>query len=294
MQGRTPFTLITGPLGSGKTTLIRHILNSVHRKMAILMNEFGDIAIDSQIIEGKNVQLAELEGGCICCSLLGEFEAAVEEILVKVQPEAIVVETTGIAEPQSLIADIEEILTAIRLDGVVTVADADGMIQFPHLGHTTRMQLEEADLVLLNKIDLVSTPAQIEIRDSIRRYNRVAPIVATQRCIVDPLLLFGLGREKKIHPDQHRHQPEFASTHHISEKIFRRDRFEEFANKLSDFTYRAKGFIRFPDGTFLFNYVGGRWDLEPFSHGKTELVFIGERDKLQKDRILEALKKCEE
>ncbi|HSR10255.1 MAG TPA: GTP-binding protein, partial [Thermodesulfobacteriota bacterium] len=78
---RTPITLITGPLGSGKTTLLRHILSSVPKKIAILMNEFGEIAIDSRIVEGKNIRIAELDGGCVCCSLQGEFEAAVNEIL---------------------------------------------------------------------------------------------------------------------------------------------------------------------------------------------------------------------
>ena len=72
---RTPITLITGPLGSGKTTLLRHILATHPAKIAIVMNEFGEIAIDAKVIEGKNVRIAELGGGCVCCSLLGEFEA---------------------------------------------------------------------------------------------------------------------------------------------------------------------------------------------------------------------------
>jgi len=74
---RTPITLITGDLGSGKTTLLQHILAAVPDRIAILMNEFGEIAVDRKIIEGKNIRVAELDGGCVCCSLLGEFEAAV-------------------------------------------------------------------------------------------------------------------------------------------------------------------------------------------------------------------------
>ena len=86
MGVRTPMTLITGPLGSGKTTLLRHILTSLNRKIAILMNEFGEISIDGKIIQGKEVQITELGGGCVCCSLQGEFEAAVKEILQVVTP----------------------------------------------------------------------------------------------------------------------------------------------------------------------------------------------------------------
>jgi len=152
---RTPITLITGPLGSGKTTLLRHILALQPGKIAIVMNEFGEIAIDTKVIEGKNVRIAELGGGCVCCSLLGEFEAAVNEIIEKIAPERIVVETTGLAEPEALVFNIQEALPQCRLDGVVSVIDADMLIRFPELGHTTRLQIEGADILLLNKIDLI-------------------------------------------------------------------------------------------------------------------------------------------
>ncbi|MCA1992707.1 MAG: GTP-binding protein, partial [Coleofasciculus sp. S288] len=150
MQVRTPLTVITGALGSGKTTLLRHILNTFPKKIAILMNEFGEIAIDTKIIQGKNVQMADLGGGCVCCSLLGEFEAAVNEIIDTVDPDMIVVETTGVAEPDALVFDIQESLTTVRLDGVVTVVDADAMVKYPRTGHTTQLQIEAADVILLN------------------------------------------------------------------------------------------------------------------------------------------------
>src|SRR5213595_1908895 len=156
MRPRTPITLITGPLGSGKTTLLRHILAARPAKIAIVMNEFGEIAIDTKIIQGKNVQIADLGGGCVCCSLLGEFEAAVTEIIKKIAPERIIVETTGLAEPEALVFDIQEALPQCRLDGVVSVIDADMLIRFTELGYTTRLQIEGADILLLNKVDLVN------------------------------------------------------------------------------------------------------------------------------------------
>src|SRR5438067_3101203 len=142
MQLRTPITLVTGPLGSGKTTLLRHILATRPAKIAIVMNEFGEMAIDTKVIEGKNVGIAQLGGGCVCCSLLGEFGAAVTEIIKKVEPEMIAVETTGLAEPEALVFNIQEALPQCWLDGVVWVIDADMMIRFPELVHTTRLQLE--------------------------------------------------------------------------------------------------------------------------------------------------------
>src|SRR5215510_4683220 len=106
MQARTPITLITGPLGSGKTTLLRHILATQRAKIAIVMNEFGEIA------------------------------AAVNEIIEKISRERIVVETTGLAEPEALVFNVQEALPQCRLDGVVSVIDADMLIRFPELGHT--------------------------------------------------------------------------------------------------------------------------------------------------------------
>jgi G3E family GTPase len=289
---RTPITLITGPLGSGKTTLLRQILDHVPKKMAILMNEFGEIAIDSKIIEGKNIRIAELANGCVCCSLQGEFEAAVNEVIENVDPEMIVVETTGVAEPDALIFDIQESLPQVRLDGVIALADADAMIRFPQLGHTTRMQLEDADAILLNKTDLVSQEAMNQVKGTIHGVNDMAPIFLTRYAQIDPDMLFGIAREREIRPPQHLHQTEFESFSYRADQTFRQKCFEEFADRLSRKVYRAKGFVRFSDGTYLFNYVAGRWELEPFAEQETALVFIGEGIKLEQERILEDLKKC--
>ena len=310
---RTPITLITGPLGSGKTTLLRHILAVQPGKIAIVMNEFGEIAIDTKVIEGKNVRIAELGGGCVCCSLLGEFEAAVNEIIEKIAPDRIVVETTGLAEPEALVFNIQETLPQCRLDGVVSVIDADMLIRFPELGHTTRLQIEGADILLLNKIDLID-PRQIEpLETKLREINPTATIIRTERCGIDPELLFGIGRspreirsrvmmpwamrdisrgERKIAPPEHRHQSEFEAFAFTSGKIFSRDCFEAFANGLSASLVRAKGFIRFADGAQLFNFVTGRWELEPFESDRTEVVFIGRNIAMEKETILRALDEC--
>src|ERR671923_1797885 len=194
MPRRTPLTVITGPLGSGKTTLLRHIVATVPTKLAILMNEFGDIAIDSQIIEGKNIRMAELGGGCVCCSLLGEFEAAVTEVIDTVHPDLIIVETTGVAEPDAVVFDIQENLPQVRLDGVVTVADADAMVRYPHLGQTGRVQIEAADIIVLNKVDLVTAEQLAEVTTRLMQLNESAPILPTQRCQVDPDVVFGTSQ----------------------------------------------------------------------------------------------------
>ncbi len=294
MQPRTPLTIITGPLGSGKTTLLRHILSAVPARIAILMNEFGEIAIDSKIIEGKNVRIAELGGGCVCCSLLGEFEAAVQEVIEKAQPELVVLETTGVAEPDALIFNVQETLPHVRLDGIVAVADADGLTSYPELGRATRRQIEEADLILLNKVDLVSPEALAKAREKLSGINGSAPVLETERCEVDPELLFGIGRERDFAPPTQVHHPEFESFSYVSSKVFSQTCFEQFASQLKNSAYRAKGFVRFSAGACLFNFVSGRWDLEPSPQEESALVFIGERGKLRQDWIFNELKKCEQ
>ena len=293
MELRTPITLITGPLGSGKTTLLRHILATRSAKIAIVMNEFGEIAIDSKVVEGKSVRITELGGGCVCCSLIGEFESAVNEIIQRVEPDIIVVETTGLAEPEALVFNIQEALPQCRLDGVVSVIDADMLVRFPELGHTTRLQIEGADILLLNKIDL-GEPRQIEqLEMKLRELNPTATIVPTERCRIDPELLFGIGRERKVTPPEHKHQPEFESFTFTSDKDFSRDCFERLADSLPANLHRAKGFVRFSDGVQLINFVAGRWDLERFESAETQLVFIGKEIATQKSAVIEALKRCE-
>lgn len=310
---RTPITLVTGPLGSGKTTLLRHILATHPAKIAIVMNEFGEIAIDAKVIEGKNVRIAELGGGCVCCSLLGEFEAAVNEIIEKIAPEMIIVETTGLAEPEALVFNIQEALPQCRLDGVVSIIDADMLVRFPELGHTTRLQIEGADILLLNKIDLVQATQIEPLETKLREINLTAAIVRAQRCRIDPDLLFGIGRspreirsrvmmpsamsdisrgEKKVARPQHMHQPEFESFTFSSDNIFSRDCFEHFADSLPASVVRAKGFIRFPDGAQLFNFVAGRWELETFETDGTQLVFIGKNIAAEKKSVLRELGQC--
>lgn len=294
MQTKVPITIITGALGSGKTTLLRHIIDTFPRKIAIVMNEFGEIAIDTKIIQGKNVQMADLGGGCVCCSLLGEFEAAVNEIIETVDPDRIVVETTGVAEPDALVFDIQESLTLVRLDGVVTVVDADATIKYPHVGHTTRMQIEAADTIVLNKVDLVSQSELEAIEEKLYSLNEIATIIHTQRGQVDPQLLFGIGRERVQPPPHHVHQPEFDSFSYKTDAICDRSCFEDFADSLTTEVYRAKGFVRFQSGTYLFNFVAGRWELELFEQEATELVFIGKQVTQRKSEILDRLKSCEQ
>jgi G3E family GTPase len=293
MPERTPIALITGALGSGKTTLLRHILDAPDRRLAILMNEFGEIAIDSRILTGENLRLIELAGGCVCCELTGEFEAAVNELIERFQPELIIVEATGVAESDALASEVQDNLPQVRLDSVIHVVDAFANMEHPEVGYTARSQLRQADILLINKIDLVDPSAIETVEMQSRKYNDRAFALPAVRCRVDPGILFGLNTTRRqyasaVHSDAH-----FESFVYTTGRLLDRNRFEQAVTRLPASVYRAKGFVRFEGESLLFNYVAGRMDLEPFAADETQLVFIGPHLAPVKHVILKDLADCE-
>ena len=288
---KTPISIITGYLGSGKTTLLKKIINESKQKLAIIMNEFGEINIDGKIIKGKNVNIAELQGGCVCCSLTGEFEAAIKEIIKKIKPEVIAVETTGVAEPDAMVIDIQDNLPEIRLDSVITIADADAIIKFPNIGHTGKVQIEMADIVLLNKIDLINKNQLTLVENKIKSINNKATILKTIKCNVNINYLFGINAKKSVKKhEKHEIKESFFSFEKEKDKKISKEKFEKFVKNIPKDVYRAKGFINTDKGSFLFNYVNGRYELEKFNAKGTELVFIGENIEKYKDEIIKKLK----
>jgi len=285
--------LITGSLGSGKTTLLRRLLDSADGRIAVLMNEFGEIAIDSKIVKGDDIEIVELAGGCVCCSLTGEFEAAVREIVEKIDPEYILVEATGVAEADALVYEIEDNLPEVRLDCVVCIVDAFMSIRFPHIGYTTRTHLETADIALINKVDLVTEEEVRQVERQIRNYNDSAAISRAVRCDVDTRLLVGGETRKRSGQHDHESQFEVESFAYSSEAKLNEAHFRRLVDQLPPTVYRSKGFVRFENGSYLFNFVVGRADFEEFPSEKTELVFIGRHLDAIKNDIMNRLHECE-
>ncbi len=286
-----PVTIITGYLGSGKTTLLRRIADESRMRIAILMNEFGDIAIDSRIIEGKDIRMAELSGGCVCCSLSGEFEAAVKEMLEKVQPEWIIVETTGVAEPTALAQDVIDNIDGVRLDAIVTVVDCDSLVRFPSLGHTGREQIELADILVMNKIDLIDERALEGVSAGVRRLNPRSVMIETVKCEFDTAVLFGVKRAAPLHPHK-THRIEFDYFDFVSDERFDRDRMVEAIEALPPEIYRCKGFFATSEAGFFVNYVAGRYSIEEYDCYRTELVFIGKGASKRREEVRELMERC--
>ncbi|NTU48412.1 MAG: GTP-binding protein [Syntrophobacteraceae bacterium] len=275
MRVRTPIMLITGSLGSGKTTLLRRIVEVMRQPIAVVMNEFGEAAIDSRTITGDNVRIVELAGGCICCSMTGDFEAAVREIIGFVRPEFIVVETTGVSDADALVFQVEGNLPEVRLDSVVHIVDAYLGARHPHVGPIARTHLQTADIVLINKIDLVTTQEVREMEALVRLHNDRALLVKTMGCDVDLSLLFGMATRVGAAPAIQRSPVHLQSFTYSTAALLDEGKFLNLFEALGSSVFRAKGFVRFPGVTHLFNYVLGRVDLEEYESEVTELIFIG-------------------
>lgn len=293
MEQRTPIALITGALGSGKTTLLRRILGETDRRLAVLMNEFGEIGIDSRVLPGENLRIIELAGGCVCCELSGEFEAAVNEIIERFQPELILVEATGVAEADTLAYEVQDNLPQVRLDSVIHIIDAYTSIEHPEIGYAARSQLQQADIVLINKIDIVGPGAVEQVEAQIRQYNSRALQLWCVRCDVDQGVLFGLEVRHRELPQASHPGQKFQSFAFVTDKTLDRSRFESLIASLPAEVIRAKGFIQFRDDTCLFNYVAGRMDLEPFPADATQVVFIGPGLDAVREGITGRLRCCE-
>jgi G3E family GTPase len=293
MEIRTPIVLITGSLGSGKTTLLRHILANTRERLAIVMNEFGEVAVDSRVIAGKAVQMVELTGGCVCCSLTGELDTAIDEIIATAHPDRIVLEATGVAEADALVYEVQDFLPRVRLDGVIALVDAHAAITYPQVGYTERSQLEVADVVLINKMDLVTTEELDQVRAKVKRYNPEAVQISTIQGVLDMAVFFGLEVPARKKPGRNEHlQIAWQSFVFTSEGAMEERCFRQAVASLPLSVFRAKGFVRLVEGTRLFNYVAGRMDLEDFPADRTELVFIGQDLDALHDRVVAQLSAC--
>jgi G3E family GTPase len=208
---KIPVTVLTGYLGAGKTTLLNRILSENHgKKYAVIVNEFGEIGIDNDLIIGADEEVFEMNNGCVCCTVRGDLVRILDGLMKrKGKFDAIIVETTGLADPapvaQTFFVD-EDVQTNARLDAVVTVADAKWLSERLKDAPEAKNQIAFADVIVLNKTDLVSKPELAEVEARIRGINPYAKLHRTERCKValsDVLErgAFDLDRILEIEPD---------------------------------------------------------------------------------------------
>ena len=254
MLAKTPVTIVTGFLGAGKTTLIRHLLaNAGGRRLALIINEFGDAGVDGELLKGcadtacPREAIIELANGCICCTVADDFAPAVTALLAREpRPDHIVIETSGLALPKPLVKafDWPDLRTKLTVDGVVAVVDAAAVAEGrfaddpariaeqraadPSLEHDNPLeevyedQLLCADLVVLNKADLVAPDALERLRAEIARsLPRAVKIAATREGAIAPNVLLGV---KAAAEDDLAARP----SHHDAEGVHDHDDFDTF------------------------------------------------------------------
>ncbi|NEQ99181.1 MAG: GTP-binding protein [Cyanothece sp. SIO2G6] len=191
-----PVTVLTGYLGAGKTTLLNRILTHEHgKKVAVIVNEFGNVGIDHQLVVSTDEEIFEMHNGCICCNVRGDLIRVVNNLMKRRQKfDQVLIETTGLADPAPVIQAFfmdEEVREKAQLDAVVTVVDAYHVRQHWEADEVIE-QIAFADVVLLNKTDLVTAAELEELEQRIRGMNAIAKIYHTQNAQVDMDALLGV------------------------------------------------------------------------------------------------------
>jgi G3E family GTPase len=306
MKGPVSYTIIGGYLGAGKTTLLNRLLHNTAsqnagQRLALLINDFGSINIDASLITHQTDSQINLTNGCICCGLSAGFDEAIETLLGQSpRPDHIIVEASGVADVVSLAQ--YGLAPGLTLAGVLVVADAETVrakASDKYVAATVQRQLQGADLILLNKTDLLAPAALTEVESWLRELTPRTPIVLTSHCDVPLEILLGVSSKSAPGPAHTTAQQ--SSSPHEHHEIYTTWQFEHptpltaaavdaFVDALPDSVLRAKGyFLIDPDQRLLFQRVGARSTLEPSTTtGATELVVIGLADQLS----IEALEHC--
>lgn len=301
-----PVTIITGFLGSGKTTLLNQILqNRQDLKVAVLVNEFGDINIDSQLLVSIDEDMVELSNGCICCTINEGLVEAVYKVLERHDGvDYLVIETTGVADPLPIIMTFlgTELRNLTRLDSVLTMVDAETFTPHHFDSDAAFSQIVYGDIILLNKTDLAA-PEQIDDLEAyIRTVKMGARVLRAQHGNVPLPLILDVGfANPEIYPKLHEAQPKhhhdhphtehdhhsdhlandgFVSVSFTSDRPFALNKFQEFLDNLPADVFRAKGLLWFQESQLchIFQLSGKRCSLDTEAWTKTpsnQVVFIG-------------------
>jgi G3E family GTPase len=307
-----PVTIITGFLGSGKTTLLNNILAGQHGlKIAVIVNEIGEIGIDGELIVSAGDSMLELSNGCICCSINNDLVDSIFQVLERREAvDYLIIETTGLADPVPIILTFlrSEFRHRVRIDSVIALADADNFSLDLFDGVAAHNQFRYADAVLLNKCDLVEDRMLRRIETRIHAIKGDARIIRTTRSQVPLGLILGIGlfdlghdllddaQTALGHDHDHSAGDGFSVVSFASDRPLAVDRFQSFLDlDLPDGVFRGKGILWLSEGDarYVFHLVGKRFSLEESrweGTRKNALVLIGRN--LDAVRLRRQLQAC--
>ena len=307
-----PVTILTGYLGSGKTTLLNRILTHEHgKKVAVIVNEFGEVGIDNQLVIDTDEEIFEMNNGCICCTVRGDLIRIIGNLMQRRDKfDHLVIETTGLADPAPVIQTFfvdEELQAQLSLDAVVTVVDTKHIWQHWE-SEEVQEQVAFADVILLNKTDLVSSEELVALEKRIRGMNGMVKLYRTQYANVEMeqvlgVEAFNLQRALDIDPEfltetDHDHDDSIFSFAITEEKAVDLDKLNDWLGNLLNTKgpdiFRMKGILNVAGEANRFVFQGVHMIFEgqpdrpwkPNETRKNELVFIGRNldpNQLKKD-----------
>ena len=318
-QAPIPVTVLTGYLGAGKTTLLNRILTENHgKKFAVIINEFGELGVDNDLVVDADEEVFEMNNGCICCTVRGDLIRILSSLMKRRDRfDGIIVETTGLADPapvaQTFFVD-EDVKRATRLDAIVTVVDAKHLLARLDDTKEAEEQIAFADLILLNKMDLVSEEEAVEVERRIRAINPMVELIRSTKSDAPISSVIGrdafnleriLAREPDFlsGEDDHEHDSEVNS---VAFEVSRPIDPEKFNTWMTDLLaakgqdlLRTKGILAYPDEDRRFafqavhmiadgDYIGPWKDGDP---RKSKIVFIG-RD-LNRPQLRRGFEACQ-
>ena len=265
-----PLTVIGGFLGAGKTTLVNRLLAEPHGlRIAVLVNDFGRINVDAALVASRTADTIALTNGCACCSISGDLTRALVQVAQSESPpDAIVLEASGIADPRGL-AHVALANPALRLDGLVTLVDAETVLTHaadPEYGALFRSQVAAADLVVLNKRDLVSAQQFDAARDWIAAHAPGRPMVAASHGDVPTAVLLGIGSDRALEARAPLHAHHFAARSIESEVPLDEASLQALVDRGEGEVLRAKGIVWLasaPDRRTVYQRVGARQSFVP-------------------------------
>ena len=309
-----PVIVIGGFLGSGKTTLLNYILSENHGvRVGVLVNDFGAINIDAKLVVGVDGDLVSLSNGCVCCSIRDDLIPACMALVRRDDPpELLIVETSGISEPFNVANTfmLPELESIMPLDNVVTVVDAE---QFPGLlendwASLARTQLRDADMIVLNKVDLVSEKELAEVKTLVHNIAPRSRVLEANYGRVSLDLLQGgqirkadvLGSSASGGPVEHAHDHPFSTWYWTGDQPLSLPGLRSVIEALPDTVYRAKGIVyleELPSHQIVLQMVGKRYeigDTAPWGaqQPRSEVVVIGSQNGFDREALQRAFDDC--